>query len=43
MYIQEFILSAAISYQGKLIKFKDTRFCNLSVKGNLETVALAPK
>ena len=47
MYIQLFVLTAAISYQENLIKFKDNSFCLafqiLSLKGNRETIALAPK
>jgi len=42
MYIQLFILTAAIWFQEKLIKFKDNSFC-LSLKGNLETTDLALK
>ena len=40
MYIHLFILTAAIWFQEKVIKFKDNSFC-LSLKGNLETTDLA--
>jgi len=47
MYIQLFILTAAIRFQEKQIKCKDNSCCLafqiLYLKGNLEAIALAPK